>query len=62
MRKSIFLLHVIALENIVPGLSGQAKYSGKHFWIRGYFVSTIGRNEETMFAYISGALLVFMLR
>ena len=30
----------------------RAKNSGKHFWIRGYFVSTVGRNEETILAYI----------
>ena len=31
---------------------GQSKNTGKHFWIRGYFVSTVGRNEETIRAYI----------
>ena len=30
----------------------RAKSSGKHFWIRGYFVSTVGRNEEMIRAYI----------
>ncbi len=30
----------------------RAKNSGKHFWIRGYFVSTVGRDEETIRAYI----------
>jgi len=26
--------------------------TGKHFWIRGYFVSTVGRNEKIVRAYI----------
>ena len=30
----------------------RAKNSGKHFWIRGYFVSTVGRNEKMIRAYI----------
>ena len=32
---------------------GQRKnYSGMHFWARGYFVSTVGADEETVKAYI----------
>ena len=32
---------------------GQRKnYSGMHFWARGYFVSTVGTDEETVKAYI----------
>ena len=27
-------------------------YSGQGFWARGYFVSTVGRDEETIRAYI----------
>jgi len=27
-------------------------FVGHHFWARGYFVSTIGMNEETIRAYI----------
>jgi putative transposase len=32
---------------------GQKKnYTGMHFWARGYFVSTVGTNEEVVKAYI----------
>ena len=27
-------------------------FSGQHFWARGYFVSTVGRNEEVIKEYI----------
>jgi putative transposase len=27
-------------------------FIGQHFWARGYFVSTVGRDEETIRAYI----------
>jgi putative transposase len=27
-------------------------FSGQHFWARGYFVSTVGRDEATIRAYI----------
>jgi putative transposase len=27
-------------------------FTGHHFWARGYFVSTVGRDEETIRAYI----------
>ena len=27
-------------------------FSGQHFWARGYFVSTVGRNEEAIRKYI----------
>ena len=27
-------------------------FSGQHFWARGYFVSTVGRNEEAIREYI----------
>jgi putative transposase len=27
-------------------------FSGQHFWARGYYVSTVGRDEETIRAYI----------
>jgi putative transposase len=30
----------------------RAKSSGKHFWIRGYFVSTVGLNEKVVREYI----------
>jgi putative transposase len=28
-------------------------YSGMHFWARGYFVSTVGADEEVVRAYIN---------
>lgn len=32
---------------------GQRKnYNGMHFWARGYFVSTVGADEEVILAYI----------
>ena len=31
---------------------GQARSSGKSFWIRGYFVSTVGLNEKKVREYI----------
>ena len=32
---------------------GQKKnYNGMHFWARGYFVSTVGTDEEVVRAYI----------
>jgi putative transposase len=27
-------------------------FAGQHFWARGYYVSTVGRDEETIRAYI----------
>jgi len=27
-------------------------FTGQHFWARGYFVSTVGRNEDAIRAYI----------
>ena len=30
----------------------KAKSTGKHFWIRGYFVSTVGLNENAVREYI----------
>ena len=29
----------------------KAKSTGKHFWIRGYFVSTVGLNEKAVREY-----------
>ncbi|KVZ33852.1 hypothetical protein WL16_09140 [Burkholderia ubonensis] len=29
-----------------------AKFHGEHFWARGYFVSTVGLNEQMVRAYI----------
>jgi putative transposase len=35
-------------------LYGERKknFVGQHFWARGYFVSTVGRDEEVIWAYI----------
>jgi putative transposase len=30
----------------------QRNFVGQHFWARGYFVSTVGRNEEVIRKYI----------
>jgi len=30
----------------------QRNLTGQHFWARGYFVSTVGRDEATIRAYI----------
>lgn len=30
----------------------QRSYTGQHFWARGYFASTVGRNEQVIRAYI----------
>lgn len=29
-------------------------FTGQHFWARGYFVSTVGRDEQLIRAYIRG--------
>ena len=29
-------------------------YVGQHFWVRGYFVSTVGRDEQVIREYIRG--------
>ena len=39
--------------HIARNYLGQKKnYSGMHFWARGYFVSTVGTDEEVVRAYI----------
>ena len=30
----------------------QRNFNGEHFWARGYFVSTVGLDEDTVRAYI----------
>ena len=51
--------HVHMLIEVPPKYSIARKYgdrtkyfSGQHFWARGYFVSTVGRNEEAVRKYI----------
>ena len=33
-------------------LGRQRNYGGQHFWARGYFASTVGRDEQVIRAYI----------
>jgi putative transposase len=33
-------------------LGRRQNFAGQHFWARGYYVSTVGRDEETVRAYI----------
>ena len=33
-------------------LGHRSNFTGQHFWARGYFVSTVGRDEETVREYI----------
>jgi putative transposase len=33
-------------------LGRRQNFAGQHFWARGYYVSTVGRDEETIRAYI----------
>ena len=37
-----------------PGMYGERKqnFTGQHFWARGYFVSTVGRDEAQIREYI----------
>ena len=32
------------------------KYGNRHFWCRGYYVDTVGRNKEKIAAYIRNQL------
>ena len=32
------------------------KYGNRHFWARGYFVDTVGRNKKVIKAYIQNQL------
>ena len=32
------------------------KYGNRHFWCRGYYVDTVGRNEKVIQEYIKGQL------
>ena len=32
------------------------KYGNRHFWCRGYYVDTVGRNKEVIQAYIQNQL------
>src|SRR5450631_2142355 len=43
-----------AVSQVVGFIKGRRKRSfvGQHFWARGYFVSTVGRDEEVIRQYI----------
>ena len=32
------------------------KYGNRHFWCRGYYVDTVGRNEKTIREYVKNQL------
>lgn len=32
------------------------KYGNRHFWCRGYYVDTVGRNEKKIRAYVKNQL------
>lgn len=38
--------------HVAQKFGGRRKYRGYHFWARGYFVSTVGCNEEVVRQYI----------
>ena len=40
------------LKSPIPPEPRQKNYSGMSFWARGYFVSTVGADEEVVRAYI----------
>jgi putative transposase len=42
--KSAVLIHIKIIE--------QRRATGLHFWTKGYFVSTAGLNETTIFGYL----------
>ena len=49
------LIHAIAhIERNSPTSTGERKrnFVGQHFWARGYFVSTVGRDEAVIREYI----------
>jgi len=37
------------------------KHSGRHFWVTGYYVDTVGRNEEQIKKYIKNQTEADML-
>jgi putative transposase len=43
-----------SIFNIAGGRIYERKrnFSGEHFWVRGYYVSTVGRDEEAVREYI----------
>ena len=47
-----FLKGKSAIQIARVHLGKRKNFTGQHFWARGYFVSTIGMNEETIRAYL----------
>ncbi|MDI6754289.1 MAG: IS200/IS605 family transposase [Thermodesulfobacteriota bacterium] len=47
-----FLKGKSAIQIVRVYLGKRKNFVGQHFWARGYFVSTVGMNEETIRAYI----------
>ena len=43
-KSSMMILHL--------GANLKYKYGNRHFWARGYFVDTVGRNKKAIKAYI----------
>lgn len=61
----ISIPHKYAVSNVVGYIKGKSaihiartyfgcrrKFTGQHFWARGYHVSTVGRDEEDIRKYI----------
>jgi len=42
------------LIRIIP--SGKYKYGNRHFWCRGYYVDTVGKNEKRIAEYVRNQL------
>ena len=64
VHRCISIAPKYAVSNVVGYLKGrsaiaiarefrgrQRSFSGEHFWARGYFVSTVGLDEEVVLAY-----------
>jgi putative transposase len=41
-----------AVSQVVGYIKGKSNFVGQHFWARGFFVNTVGRDEEAIRAYI----------
>jgi putative transposase len=42
----------VSVSDFMGILKGKKPYWGNHFWARGYFVNTIGINEEMICRYV----------
>jgi len=52
VRENASLKGVIALDASSFSVISQKSFTGHSFWARGYFVSTVGRDEEAVRQYI----------